>query len=159
MILHNFNYCDKPLLPTPNQILTGIINAQIEQFKLYQSSRLHSLMIESANEMWITIFQLTKSADIDFDGALSHQILSNPDHKFVKAIIYIYSMHTFIFSEINRAFRNKDSSQIIYYESFTSALGYIVHCSNFHQVHATKKSKFKINPSYFTEDLQVQSKN
>ena len=57
--------------------------------------------------MWDIIFQLGK-AGIDFKKPLTHNILSNPEHPFVKTIIYIYSMESFIFSEMNRASREKD---------------------------------------------------
>ena len=61
---------------------------------------------------------------------LTHKILSNPNHKFVKTLVYIYSMESFVFSEMNRTSRLKDKSQIKFYGAFASALGYIIHCGN-----------------------------
>ena len=46
--------------------------------------------------------------DVDMRKPLTPKILSDPNHKFVKTLIYIYSMQTFIFSEMNRASRCKD---------------------------------------------------
>ena len=64
------------------------------------------------------------------DKPLTPSILSNPQHEFVKTLVYIYSMQSFIFSEINNASRSKDVSKIEFYGAFASALGFIVHCGN-----------------------------
>lgn len=58
------------------------------------------------------------------------KILSNPQHKFVKTLIYIYSMQSFVFTEMNKASRLKDSSKIELYGPLASALGFIVHQGN-----------------------------
>ena len=57
---------------------------------------------------------------------LTTKILSNPNHEFVKLMLYIYSMQTFIFREMNRASRNKDLDKIAFYGPFASALGHIL---------------------------------
>ena len=41
-------------------------------------------------------------------------------------------MQSFVFSEMNKASRNKDESKIQYYGAFASALGFIIHCGNNH---------------------------
>jgi len=74
------------------------------------------------------IFSIAKS--VEMNKPLTTKILSNPDHKFVKLILYIYSMQTFIFSEINWASRNKDNSKIEFYGPLASALGYIIHSAS-----------------------------
>ena len=61
--------------------------------------------------MWKTIFSLSKSVK-DFKKPLTPEILSDPDHEFVKTLIYIYSMDSFVFSEMNRTSRMKDVSKI-----------------------------------------------
>jgi len=58
---------------------------------------------------------------------LTTKILSNPDHEFVKLMLYIYSMESFIFKEMNKASRIKDKAKIEFYGPFASALGYIIH--------------------------------
>ena len=148
MVLSNFNYCQKPLLPSPNQILTGIINAQIQQFKLYENNKMFNAILLPVNEMWSTIFNISKSDDIDPDKPLTHEVLSNPNHQFVKALVYIYSMQTFIFKEMNQACRKKDSSQIQYYGAFASALGYIVHCGN-------QKEAQLLHSQYYHKDANI----
>ena len=79
--------------------------------------------------MWKTIFNLSKSVK-DFKKPLNHKILSNPNHDFVKTLVYIDSMQSFIFSEMNKTSRNKDTTKIKYYGAFASVLGYIIHCGN-----------------------------
>ena len=85
--------------------------------------------------MWKTIFSLADKG-ADFEKPLSPGILADASNPFVKTMIYIYSMQTFLFSEINKASRMKDESKIKFYGPFASALGFIVHCGN------KKKDKF-----------------
>jgi len=80
-------------------------------------------------EMWKTIFSLSEQVK-DFSKPLTPKILSDPEHSFVKILLYIYSMESFIFREMNRASRMKDTSKIEYYGAFASALGFIIHCGN-----------------------------
>ena len=61
-------------------------------------------IIKSQTYMWKKIFALSTD-EADFKKPLTHKILSNPDSKFVKALIYLYSMESFIYSELNRASR------------------------------------------------------
>ena len=46
--------------------------------------------------------------DEDLDKPLTPKILSDPDHKAVKHIMYIYSMESFIYADLNRVCREKD---------------------------------------------------
>ena len=39
-------------------------------------------------------------------------------------------MESFVFQEMNRASRMKDTTKIKYYGAFASALGFIIHCGN-----------------------------
>ena len=58
------------------------------------------------------------------------KILSDPNHEFVNLMLYIYSMETFIFGEMNWASRNKDLKKIPFYGPYASALGYILHSAS-----------------------------
>ena len=62
--------------------------------------------------------------------SLTPEILSNPNNEFVKILMYIYSMECFIFSEMNRASRNKDIDKIKFYGPLASALSFAVHSGN-----------------------------
>ena len=68
--------------------------------------------------------------ELDLKKPLTASVLSNPNHKFVKMLIYIYSMETFIFSELNKASRMKDIQKIKFYGPLASALSFIIHCGN-----------------------------
>ena len=52
-------------------------------------------IIHIYNEVWTKIFEMV--SDIDLGEPLTPEILSNSDHIFVKTLIYIYSMQSFIF--------------------------------------------------------------
>ena len=68
--------------------------------------------------------------DLDLKKPLTPKILSDPNHDFVKTLVYIYSMQTFIFKEMNKASRTKDTKKIKYYGPLASALSFVVHCGN-----------------------------
>ena len=67
---------------------------------------------------------------VDIKKPLTTKILSNPNHKFVRTLLYIYSMESFVFKEINKASRLKDLSKIQFYGAYASALGYVIHAAN-----------------------------
>ena len=77
-----------------------------------------------------------KIADLgdDFDKPLTPNILSNPEHKAVKHIMYIYSMESFIYTDLNVVCREKDKSKIKYFGAFAAALSFIIHCANQNRV-------------------------
>ena len=129
MVFSNFNNNHK-FLPTPNQILLGIIKAQINEFmsgKFEHKSNFVPI-ITCHTEIWKKIFSLSEKVNMDLP--LTPQILSNQSHGFVKTLIYVYSMQSFIFSQMNKASRQKDVSMIDYYGPLASALGFIIHCGN-----------------------------
>ncbi len=88
-------------------------------------------------EVWKRIFEMVK--DIDNSKPLTPKILSDPSNKFVKMLIYIYSMQTFIFSEMNRASRAKDVSKIQFYGPLASALSFVIHSGNKQQTDLAKQ--------------------
>ena len=75
---------------------------------------------------------LFKLADLgeDLNKTLTPKILSDPDHKAVKHIVYIYSMESFIYSELNRVCREKDMTKIKFYGAFAAALSFIIYSAN-----------------------------
>lgn len=117
------------MLPSPYQILEGIVSAQIHQFSSGTDSASCQYAITSATDMWKRIFSLNALAS-DMSKPLTPQILSDPDNEFVKTLVYIYSMESFLYVEMNKASRNKDDSKIKYYGPFAAALGFIVHNGN-----------------------------
>lgn len=77
---------------------------------------------------WKLLFKLIDMADMD--KPLTERILSNPNHKITRHILYLYSMESFIYAELNRASREKDVTKIKYYGAFAAALSYILYHAN-----------------------------
>ena len=85
-------------------------------------------MKRTYKERWELLFNIANLGDID--KPLTPKILSNPDSHITKHILYLYSMETFIYSDLNRASREKDQSKIKYYGAFAAALSYIIYFAN-----------------------------
>ena len=126
MVFGHFNN-SLGILPTPEQILHGLVLAQIDQFDQFTIKNFKPI-IKLHVEMWQKIFDMVE--DVEMRKPLTPKILSDPNHKFVKTLIYIYSMQTFIFSEMNRASRCKDVSKIKFYGPLAAALSFIIHNGN-----------------------------
>ena len=79
---------------------------------------------------------LFKLADLDedLDKPLTSKVLSDPEHKAVRHIMYIYTMESFIYPELNRVCREKDKSKIKFYGAFAAALSFIIHSANQNRV-------------------------
>ena len=61
---------------------------------------------------------------------MTPEILSDPNHQMVKTLIYIYTMESFVYNEMNWSSRRKDRSKIKFYGPLAAALGFIVHSGN-----------------------------
>ena len=68
------------------------------------------------------------------DKPLTPKILSNPEHIAVRHIMYIYSMESFIYADLNKVCRQKDVSKIKFYGAFSAALSFIIHSANQNRV-------------------------
>ena len=79
------------------------------------------------------LFKLAK-IEYHIDKPLTPKILSDPYHKVVQQLIYIYSMQSFIFEDLNRVCREKDRSKIKFYGAFAAALSFIINCANRNRV-------------------------
>lgn len=81
------------------------------------------------------LFDMAKLGDMN--KPLNPKILSNPNHKITRHILYLYTMESFIYSDINKTSREKDASKIQLYGPYAAALSYIIYFAN--------KNKTKIN--------------
>ena len=72
--------------------------------------------------------------DEGLDKPLTPKVLSDPNHKAVKHLMYIYSMESFIYADLNRVCREKDKFKIKFYGAFAAALSYIIHSANQNRV-------------------------
>ena len=74
---------------------------------------------------WQFLFHLADLGSLD--KPLTPKILTNSSHPTVKHIMYLYTMESFIYEDMNRASRDKDSTKIKYYGAFAAALSYIIY--------------------------------
>ena len=123
---------DSHFFPSLKDIRDGLIKGQIKH--LEQMSQIWShktkfqLLQSSYIEKWQLLFELESLGPLD--QPLSPKILADPYHKITKRILYIYSMESFICSELNRASRNKDETKIQYYGPYAAALSQIIYSAN-----------------------------
>lgn len=75
------------------------------------------------------LFKLA-NLDKDLDTPLTPKVLSDPEHKAVRHIVYIYSMESFIYADLNRVCREKDKTMIKFFGAFAAALSFIIHNAN-----------------------------
>lgn len=78
--------------------------------KRLKPNTLFKLKKQSYQDNWSFLFQLADLGDLD--QPLSKKILSDPQHKITKLLLYIYSMESFIYADLNKASREKDISKI-----------------------------------------------
>ena len=77
---------------------------------------------------WSMLFEIANLGNMD--KPLNPEILANPLHKVTKHILYLYSMETFIYSDLNCASRLKDKSKLKFYGAFAAALSFIITFAN-----------------------------
>ena len=105
--------------------------------------------------MWRKIFLMAKQVR-HFDIPLDPQILADPKHELVKTLIYIYSMESFVFTEMNRTSRMKVVDNIKYYGAFASALGFAIHCGN--KKDTSQKREFTSYRGFQLPDKELKEK-
>ena len=101
---------DYQYFPSLREIRDGLIRAQqqiLEKEKLNWSDKTKfDLLILGYEEQWKFLFDIPKLGNLD--KPLKPEILSNPNHKVTKHLLYIYSMECFVYKELNIACRSKD---------------------------------------------------
>lgn len=91
MVITQFNKIAS-MLPSPEDILYGIIKAQVNEFMSgdFQGTENFIPVISNYTDVWSKIFLLTGKAEMK--TPLTKKILGNSSNDFVKTLIYIYSM-------------------------------------------------------------------
>ena len=74
------------------------------------------------------MFKLAKIGDLD--KPLTRKILSDPKNEITKLILYIYSIESFLYADLNQASREKDETKIQYYGAFVASLSCIIYFAN-----------------------------
>ena len=75
------------------------------------------------------LFKLAK-LNYDFEKPLTPKILKDPTNKIVKHLMYIYSMESFVYEELNKVCRFKDKTKIKFYGAYAAALSFIIYFAN-----------------------------
>ena len=88
------------------------------------------------------LFSIAKLGDLK--KPLTAKILSDPTNKITKHILYLYSMESFIYADLNRASRDKDKTKIKFYGAFAAALSYIIYFANSNRKHHKLKGSTKL---------------
>lgn len=83
-----------------------------------------------------------KLADLgDQDKPLTPRILSNANHPITQHIIYLYTMQSFIYADLNKSCRQKDRKMIQFFGPMAAALGYIIHSANHYSKNGMKGTR------------------
>ena len=77
--------------------------------------------------IWKRIFK--KFISSDFNKKLTRHELENPSSEIVYALLFIYSMETFVYSVVNKGTRDHDRSKIHTLGPYARALRWIVDCT------------------------------
>ena len=87
---------------------------QLEETKSHWTTKSNFKRIKNNYaHLWRTLFDFVDLADpVAFTQPLTPAILSNPSHQITQHLLYLYSMESFVYSELNRASREKDKSKI-----------------------------------------------
>ena len=105
---------DYQYFPSMREIRDELISAQMNEIETSSYSWHQSMNFNAVKgtykEKWQLLFDFEKLGNID--KPLSPKILSNPNHPVTRHILYLYSMESFIYSQLNRASREKDATKI-----------------------------------------------
>ena len=78
---------------------------------------------------WQFLFQLG-SLGHPLHKPLNKKILSDSTNSITRLILYLYSMESFIYTDLNKACRIKDHKAIKFYGAFSAALSFIIDNAN-----------------------------
>ena len=120
-------------LPTLREIRDELIEAQLQQIQqkakhTYSSKTNFTYLKDTYKDRWQMLFDLASLGDLD--KPLTSRILKDPQHKITCHLLYLYSMESFIYEEINKACRLQDKSKIEYYGAYSAALSFILNSNS-----------------------------
>lgn len=123
---------DIKYFPSMREIRDGLVEAQIHEIQTKSKNwndKTCFAQIQSIYQLnWNLLFEMAELGDLD--KPLSPKILQNPYHKVTRHILYLYSMESFIYSELNKVSREKDKSKIPFYGAYAAALSYIINSAS-----------------------------
>ena len=106
---------------TWKKLMDGII---LEHKRFIRSNRsYHRMNDHNINLLWVTFFKVAGIQDSDLKKV---PVCDEPEHPHVKTIIFVYSLESFLFSEINRSSREKDVGAVDTLGPFAVAISNII---------------------------------
>ena len=123
---------DYQYLPSLREIKDSLVRAQKrfleKDVDKWSNKTKFALLLDIYKTNWDKLFQIDKLGNID--KPLTQSILSNPYHPITRHIIYLYSMQSFIYQDLNRACRKQNEEDIQYFGAFAAALSFILYNAN-----------------------------
>lgn len=131
---------DYQYFPSLQEIRDGLMKGQMKVIQNEAScwqdpSKLDQLLDVYMFE-WNFLFESARLGDLN--KPLTPKILANPKHHITKHLLYIYSMQTYVYENLNRACREKDTNQIQFFGPYAAALSYIIYGANKNSVEKLK---------------------
>ena len=103
---------------------------QIQQeSREWTSITMFERLLKSYKSNWELLFQLG-SVGYSLEKPLTQKILGDSTNLITKLILYLYTMESFIYANLNKASRNKDTRAIKFYGAFAAALSFIIDNAN-----------------------------
>ena len=145
-----------------DQLIRALIHKLDEDFSTTYTGMELQYMKKSYKTRWTMLFDMANLGNLD--KALTRKILANPEHPITRHILFLYSMESFIYGDLNKASRDKDQTKIKFYGAYAAALSYIIYAAN-----SNKKSEkldgkntlyrgLKVNPEQITENFYPGNK-
>lgn len=108
-------FCEEQhYFPSLREIRDELVNAQLKNIndrsKKWSNRTRFTSLLESYKAKWNLLFELSELGDLD--KPLTPQILSDPFCNITKHILYIYTIESFIYQDMNLAIREKDETKI-----------------------------------------------
>ena len=101
-------------------IINGIIQEHAKSLIIDQQQA-DDFQLHHIELIWHTFLKVAKIQDLK-----KVSVTSNPNHPHVKAILFMYSMESFLYKRVNKISRDKDSSSISTLGPFAVALTRII---------------------------------
>lgn len=120
--------------------MAGILKAEQKQVFRQKRQKVNdrrNQAVEMRQQTWKAFFSVSGIYQLDYiDEEVDRETLCDPGHPLTVALVYMYSMETFLQTELNKASQNQDIMQVDSLGPFAACLNQIVIGANFDQFHS-----------------------
>ena len=138
---------DISYFPSLKEIRDELVLAQIDHIKQESRNWNDTTMFMHLRSQyaynWDLLFQLGTQR-YSLAKPLTQKILSDSTNPTTNLILYLYTMESFIYTDLNRACRNKDHKSIKFYGAFSAALSFIIDNANKNRKQISSKKRTKL---------------